>query len=545
MAVDTDVVTRMLKRFEGFGQAYGSYDPTAAMRDFRGGGKVEIKATAYTKRKPVTNVLWRDHLNGKTPLGIIPIRDNNTCLWGVIDIDEYNIKAIDVLRRCEEEGYPFIACASKSDGIHLFLFMAQPVEAKLFQMRLREMAATLGYGGSEVFPKQSKVELDRGDLGSWLNMPYFGDARWAYRPDGTKMPIKEFLDLADKLEQPANWLESEAVAGKKYKKTSRPLDMLDFRDGPPCMQHIASIGLSEGGRNNGMYAFGIYAKKKFPHEWKEVLERWNRDIAMPPLPITELVDIIKRLEQKDYFYPCKDQPIVSHCNAGLCRTRKFGVASGSDKEFPEIGGLTVIPTEDPLWFLDVNGRRVELNTDQLLSFKAFHKLCAQKLFIYLQPITQKAWGEIIGPAMAEVNMLEYTPEMGYAGKFVDLLDEFLTNQYTAKNRHEMTNGRPWFDDQETVTAINMPKGPKHFFRLKDLEKFLEDAGFKVYSTLQITTRLKSLGGRPHFFKLQSNYDKKDTEEKAIWKGVNVWWVPVDFAPGQTVIPTIEVEEEPI
>ncbi len=543
--IDDALVTRMLKRFEGYGQAYGSYDPTAAMKDFRGGGKVEIKTTAYTKRKPIDTMLWLNHLIGKTPLGIIPIRDNNTCLWGVIDIDEYNIKAEDVLRRCQEEDYPFIACASKSEGIHLFLFMAQPVEARLMQLRLREMAATLGYGGSEVFPKQSTVALDRGDLGSWLNMPYFGDTRWAYKPDGTKIPLEEFLDLADKLEQPANWLESEAVAGKKYKKNSRPSDMLDFRDGPPCMQHIASIGLSEGGRNNGMYAFGIYAKKKFPHDWEDILDRWNRDIVQPPLPLTELVDIINRLKRKEYNYPCKDQPIVAHCNSALCRTRKYGVASGSEDEFPTIGGLTVIPTDDPLWFLDVNGKRIELNTDQLLYFRPFQKVCAQKLFIYLQPLTQKAWGEVIRPAMAEVNMLEITPEMGHAGKFIDLLDDFLTNEYNAKTRHEMTNGRPWFDDQETVTALNLAKGPKYFFRLKDLEKFLEDANFKVFSTAQITTRLKALGGRPHFFKLQSNYDKKDKSEKPIWKGVNVWWVPADFTPGQTVIPTIEVEEEAI
>ena len=36
-----------------------------------------------------------------------------------------------------------------------------------------ELAAGIGYGGVEIFPKQREVLVDRGDIGSWLNMPYF------------------------------------------------------------------------------------------------------------------------------------------------------------------------------------------------------------------------------------------------------------------------------------------------------------------------------------------------------------------------------------
>ena len=63
-------------RFAGFDEAYGTYDHDTA--DLEPGKKFEIKATARLEKKPVTFDLWRDHLQGIRPLGIIPIRRDNT-----------------------------------------------------------------------------------------------------------------------------------------------------------------------------------------------------------------------------------------------------------------------------------------------------------------------------------------------------------------------------------------------------------------------------------------------------------------------------------
>jgi hypothetical protein len=63
------------------------------------------------------------------------------------------------------------------------------------------------------------------------------------------------------------------------------------------------------------------------------------------------------------MYTCKQEPLHSHCNKALCKTRKYGIGSGQGTA--TIGGLTVVESEPPVWFVDVDGSRLELSTKQL------------------------------------------------------------------------------------------------------------------------------------------------------------------------------------
>ena len=77
-------ITRFKAIFSGLDIAYGTYKIKAE----RGDGKQAGQATVV--RKPPTDDLWVKHLEGVEPsLGIIPIRADNTCIWGCIDIDQY------------------------------------------------------------------------------------------------------------------------------------------------------------------------------------------------------------------------------------------------------------------------------------------------------------------------------------------------------------------------------------------------------------------------------------------------------------------------
>jgi hypothetical protein len=72
------------KIFEGLDSAYGQYIKGDRGSNGKQGGK------AFIQRKPITDQLWQDHLDGKEPaLGIIPINKDNKCKWGCIDIDVY------------------------------------------------------------------------------------------------------------------------------------------------------------------------------------------------------------------------------------------------------------------------------------------------------------------------------------------------------------------------------------------------------------------------------------------------------------------------
>ena len=71
----------------------------------------------------------RPPIEGKQSLGIIPIRDDNKCIWGCVDIDSYagfdHKKLIDKIK---EAKLPLVVCRSKSGGAHVFLFAEEPLK---------------------------------------------------------------------------------------------------------------------------------------------------------------------------------------------------------------------------------------------------------------------------------------------------------------------------------------------------------------------------------------------------------------------------------
>lgn len=518
-----DLTSRMMSLFEGYHDAYGTYDATS--RNDMKGGKLEIKSSARTIRSEVTKDLWRKHIEGIQSLGIIPIRDNNTCLWGCIDLDVYGISHADLVSELSRRRLPLLVCRSKSGGAHLFVFLAAPAPAPAVQNFLRQAAALIGHGNAEVFPKQRQVHIDRGDLGTWLNMPYFGgdeSDRYCVKSDGLGMSLEEFVDLAESLKQPPNFLDqppeeflenTERAGGESSSRKPSP----DFGDGPPCMQHLSAVGFPEGTRNKGLFALAVFAKKKFGTKWADTLERWNRDLFDPPLPASEVLDIIKGHEKKDYYYTCKEHPLAAHCNSSVCRTRRYGV--GGDDDFPVISGLSVLDTDPPLWFMDVDDSRLELTTDQLQSYRVFHKVCMEQLFKCFRMMKQDSWLQIVSDAMKDAIRIEAPKEVGFSGTFYELLEAFCTDRHRGEEPIDLLSGRPFIDKDRI------------YFRLQDLMKFLENAGFRVYGRGQIVTRLKKVGGGTHFFNIKG-------------KGANAWFVPAMFQQMPS-LPTPSIERDPI
>ena len=92
---------RMMALFAGFASAHGTHGEPV-----QDGLKWAIKTTARTVREPVTKQLWEKHLRGEISLGVIPIREDGTCSWGSIDVDQYGedfLKLIDKAERGKTE----------------------------------------------------------------------------------------------------------------------------------------------------------------------------------------------------------------------------------------------------------------------------------------------------------------------------------------------------------------------------------------------------------------------------------------------------------
>lgn len=463
-----------MRLFEGYAGAHGTHGATK-QNDSKG-GKQEIKKSARTVRDPVTTALWQRHLDGTDPLGIIPIREDAQCLWGCIDVDQYDLDHSAIAKEIEKRSLPLVLCKSKSGGAHAFLFLREAAPAEDIRARLRQLSASMGWGDSEIFPKQTQILSDRGDLGNWLNMPYLGGdktERYAVKKTGGGMTLSEFLSYA----------EARRVVLGSVPEPGEPQDE-SLNDGPPCLQHLATVGFPEGGRNNGLFSLGIFCKKKFGSKWKEMLEAYNRQFMIPPLSSEEVLAVINGLEKKDYNYKCKDKPIVDYCNPTLCRTRKFGV--GGAGKYPTINSMSKLDAgENTLWFLDIEDQRIELTTSQLQNYREFQRICMEALTTFFLPMKAETWANMVGEAMANATIIEASPDITVMGHFMELLEQFLMNRHAGTKIDDILLGKPVFVDEEK----------KHYLRLLDLMVFLESKNFKSWGRNTIGKRLEEMGGK--------------------------------------------------
>lgn len=508
-----------MKLFEGHSSAHGTHGVPERDGD---NPKWGIKGTARTLREPVTEKLWVEHLAGRVPLGVICIREDSRCRWGAIDVDEYSEDLIDIIHRVDQRKLPLVPCRSKSGGLHLFLFLDRFEPASEVQSKLRDLAASLGLTGSEIFPKQTRVLSERGDVGNWIVMPYYGDTfggklreQVGVKKTGAEMTVEEFLEIAEERTAALDDVKARPAPARNGKDGAASSSQ-DFADGPPCLAHLADGGVPDGTRNNVLFHMGVYFRKKFQGSWKQHVERANQAYMDPPLTSEETSSLIKSLDRKTYEYTCKIEPMCSHCDAARCRTRKFGV--GDEGSYPTIDGLSKLETQPPVWFVDVSGARLELSTEQLQSYNLFHRACMDGINFCFRAMKQADWLLVVNEAMQNLTPIEAPPDIGAEGRFQEHLEEFLTNMMVGERREDILTGRPWEDTEAS----------RYYFRLGDLHKFLDrenvrDETGQRFTRIKMTRYLSRLGGEHRFIKIRG-------------KGVNTWWVP-----SNVVTKTPEVE----
>lgn len=492
--------------FDGLKEAYGYF------KIERTGTNGKAKGKAGVLREPRTKKLWESHLSGKgNGLGIIPINEENMCKWGCIDIDQYPLDHKLLIEKIRRMKLPLVVCRSKSGGAHCFLFSKDWVDAKDMQKALQHMSAALGYGESEVFPKQVRLHLDRGDVGNFLNLPYYdaeGGLRYAFLDDGTSASLEEFFDLYQAHVQTPEEVVKLQVIG------SGETDLL--KEGPPCLQILCKSKISEGGRNNGLFNIGVYLRKAYPDSWESEILRYNMEYLSPPLPLPEVNVVAKQLQRKDYAYKCNDAPINAHCNKDLCRTRKFGI--GAAVAGATIANLRKYNSTPPVWFMDVNGEPLELDTDALMNQITFQRACMEQLNFMPRSVAKQQWESRISTLLNEMRdnesaIIEVAQDASISGQFYDYLEEFCRHLQQAQDKEEILLRRPWTDEEAGWT----------YLRLKDFEAFLRKNKFFEYKSHKIAQRLRDISGESVVLKIKG-------------RAVRVWKIPafdvadVDLSP---------------
>jgi hypothetical protein len=445
-----DMIDKFIHIFSGSSSAYGQ---TRKTDEFDDRGKHKTKSFII-KREP-TSQMFQDHLDGKDPaLGIIPINEKNKCRWACIDIDQYDgFDHKQLIDQIKKHKFPLIVCRSKSGGAHVFLFTNDFAPAAVFRSRLKEMAAKLGYANAEIFPKQNKVDMTKGGTGSFLNLPYHNanrSLRYAVKDDGSAMTLEEFFVEYDKVKLTEDQLTELTIEEEK--------DDTDLLKGaPPCLVALAKKGIGKGHRNNATYNFGVYLKKRYPNGWKGKLHHYNNTYCDPPMEESRVDDVANSVDNKDYQYKCKDDPIVNYCNAKKCVMQEFGIGDGLPET--EIKEIQKYESDPPLYYVTIGDEQVEVDSIHLHDPDKFSLKCLEQINQAMPPVAKLVWRKAINNLLKNALPIE-APE---STKIDVQLKEILTDYVTRS---------PGKDFNSLLLGQAYTEKGKTYFKFKDFWKFL-------------------------------------------------------------------------
>jgi len=488
----TEEQKRFIEIFSGLERAYGQ----TQSRSKNESGKLEAKS--WIEKEQLTEQKWIDHLDGKEPsLGIIPIRDDNTCTWGAIDIDTYDgFDHKKLITTILAKKLPLVVCKSKSGGAHVFLFVTEPCTARDMQIKLTEIAAWIGYGESEIFPKQ--IELNSKGTGNFLNLPY----------NHPEYPTRYALD------DEGNALDTLAMFIKHYEsKVVSQISMVviekavtekkndDFKGAPPCLITLASQGFTEGSRNMAMFQLGVYLRQRFPEQLETKLDYYNTKYFSPPLPSREVLTILKQVEDKKYFYRCEDPTFKSVCEKIRCQTMKFGVGNSASND---IASLKKWVSDNPMYEVTHNGKVIILTLDQLSNHGEYRKQCIAQANESPRPIGPVIWADVVDQLlknMGEGDYIHLPGEVTAKGQFLDLLKSFIENQGGAKERQDLLQGIAYEDEGYIYFR---PPAFREFLKRNRFAKISDSHQFKIFSEFGGShTKLKINNDPVHVWKIHA------------------------------------------
>lgn len=374
------------------------------------GQKIKTKIT--NNEGTVDKDLLLKHLNGDFGVGICPVNAEGKCYFGVIDIDFYKSKIRKVLNFIKEYQLPLLPFRSKSGGLHVYLTLSKAVSAKTMRETLNQIvyyfSLDMLYGKAkvEIFPKQDKAE----GFGSSVTLPYFNAEKpytYLLDLDGNPVPFKDALDYIQH-----HFTSIDAV--------KEALEHLPYNDAPPCIQRILiseEVGGEDTGRNNFLYSFAVYAKKKYGNGFEDYVKEVN-DKFECPLEDSVVEQTCTSVREHEYVYKCKDIPCNSFCDKPACRRREFGL--GRDKgHFTGIdyGQLFRYKTAEPyyIWKLRLQGQEAWIDVifkdeGYLLDQKNFAKMCVRYLNQAPMQVSNNDWYAILNSVLPNVQDVEVKQE---------------------------------------------------------------------------------------------------------------------------------------
>jgi len=158
-----DKVRLFRTRFSGLDHVHGAYDPQSGR--------------SWQVQQPVTDKVVLNHLTGKRPLGIYLLTGATTKAVAVDFDDENANPSLDFVAAAAHYGIEAHIETSKSKGFHVWAFAdGAGLSARKARAVTHHLLREIRAAGVEVFPKQDAIDVGRGQVGNFINVPLYGRA---------------------------------------------------------------------------------------------------------------------------------------------------------------------------------------------------------------------------------------------------------------------------------------------------------------------------------------------------------------------------------
>jgi len=311
---------------------------------------------------------------------------------------------------------------------------------------------------------------------------------------GRDLPLSEFLNLVE-----AREITPEDLQGAVQQTEDSDKKM------PPCIEAMEKMGCHEGGRSNTLFHVGVYLKRRYPDDWAEHLHDWNKDHCEPPMKFNEVQVIVGSVDRKQYQYKCNDEPMKSLCEKSLCLRREFGIGNAGDEAYADlpITSLVRLLTEPVTWIVGIEGSRIKLTTQQLMSFNQFQARVAEEI-VEMQPgRSPKQWSTEIAELMTNCTDEQVPAPVTEKGQIENTYyDWTAANVPVMDQKDYVSRGLPYYDAQNDCIL----------FKGMSFITYLANQLPNKVDTATAWATIKALGG-------------KEIMEKVYGKEIKLWSVP--------------------
>ena len=349
------------------------------------------QANYITVHEPVTEDIWKQHLEGTLRLGLKPEVEDQ-CKWGCIDVDPNNYKDYSEKKYVEiikKYNLPFVPVKSKSGGLHIFIFFTELASVSKVVEKLSEIN-TQYFLAQEVFPCNKAV-----------NMPYHNmnaTMEFAFDQNNNPLMVGSFIKMAqEKQIKPSDFFKFKV---QEYEAEG------EWKHYPPCVQKLIQEGWSGNNRNNFLFNVLVLEMKKNStltvQQLEETAQERNVQIFTTPLGKNEVSQLAKSVHKGGYEFQCppKHPEYSPICNKELCKTRRLGIGDAVPEIIEFFDNINYIQDTKNIWYeFDYKGQRISVTPEDMKDEKNFRvKLLRHRVYWLTLPKPRK------GPSPFELLM---------------------------------------------------------------------------------------------------------------------------------------------